>query len=759
MDDDRLAETYARKDKKQDLDTPPNPSGWIVFEDLCPQLSHINVFYKPSNFLYKARVSDIELNSIAEENKDKSRLNVRGDGEAWQDITWPNTLEERGNIPLYFFIDSLDSKMILINLAQSGDQDRLVPLENELSEHNFFVEYERLFGDRSKNHEDSQPPPKKLKLNRARIHAGLKVSNVILEKYRWDTARTGKVKFFLNTFGTASSMLELKPGRHVFRAWIKSDFSYCITVLADTKFSLGCLEQILEDMAEEPMRITQFNLNISDCFGRLVQSFGTPNFAENLHAFYGSYLPKNGKHLTKMQKAVIHDVFQKSLLQYLQYSQDFFAVQKLVETLRTVFLNREIRIHKPYLPKIMEPFVFGSLQEKIICERAATKLESFFKGVQMRKLLARHKPHNKYFSSICESLRQLYNDNFSLERRDECLGHITRSFFKNERLAEFLPFYNVSKDSKWDVIVETFSGSSELTRDYIILARYVLRCQSEVMLSIHLFCSIPNYCLRIIDNDNGSEIYRFTNHVFPTLYKPNTSGYTVIGFAWFKDVKLIGWKLTVVSSRTATSNFDLVEIKSVTTAAFDHYVPICRDLIGKHSIFVRESVIFTLRFSCSFKDVKFNVRLFDHQRNLMVDVVGKERIILPAVLLKYASSAEAHLPKSRSSRSLIAPRSSAKNAKSDNRKSMDRTMGKKESVIARKVKGLVLQLPKVFTWLLFDCFHRVSGERHSKFGHGVCDRFRASNIQSRNLRKGQILASDQIRMGSGEKVEGRHVLH
>ncbi|XP_044756995.1 uncharacterized protein LOC123315390 [Coccinella septempunctata] len=588
--------------------------------------------------------------------------------------------------------------MILVNMSQTGDQERLIPLEDELSEHNFFVEYERLFGERSKNQEDATVPPKRLKLNRARIHADLKRSNLIFEKYRWDTAKTGKVHFFLNTYGSSSSMMELKPGRHIFRVWLKSEFSFCLTILADTRFSVGCLEQILEDMADEPMRTTQFTLNISDCFGRLIMGFGTSEFGACLHDFYRSYLPVNAnRSLTKSQRAVVHEVFQRSLLQHLQYTQDIFSLQKMIEALRTLFLDKNIRIQKQARPINQEQFQFQSLQEKIICERAATKLQSFFKWVQMGKLRSRHRTENEYFLEIHETLQQIYKENFSLEKRDECLGSIIRNFFKNEKLSDFLVLYDISRDFKWDLTIQTFNGSSELIRDYVILNRYLLKCHTEVVLSIHLFCNLSNFALRIIDNDTGCEIYRFTNHVFPGIYKPNTFGYTVIGFAWHHDVKLINWKLAVISSRTSKAVFEMEEIKTVTTTAFDHYVPICKNLIGKHSIFVRENVIFTFRFSCSYKDVKFNIKLYDPCKNLIFDVAGREKIVLPSILLRYAPSVDTSflMQKQRSSRSLLAPRSSGRNTKTENRKSVERPASKKESISVRKAKDINLEIASV----------------------------------------------------------------
>ncbi|XP_045476316.1 androglobin-like isoform X2 [Harmonia axyridis] len=686
------------KERKSIQEPPPNPNIWVRFDEICSQLISFNIFYKPSAFCHKARISDMELNELMSSSRVKSATSMKDNEDSCRDMTWAKVLEERGNMPLYFFIDSLQPKMILMNFAQAGDLERLVPLEDELSEHNFFVEYERLFGDRSKNLDESFIPPKKLKLNRAKIHASLNASNVIFERYKWDSAGTGKVKFFLNTYGSATSQLELKPGRHIFRMWIKSTFSYCITILADTGFTVGCFEHILEEMSEETMRMTQFNLNIADSFGRLVQGFGTDFFPDYLHDFYSSYLPQNAnKELTKHQRAIIHSNFMTSLLQFLQFSQDFFSVQKMIEALRTLFIDRNIRIGKQVSPVYQEPLQFQSLQEKIICERAATKLQSFFKGVQIRILLKRHSPGNDYFPEICETLRNMYREHFSLERRDECLGSIIRNFFKNSKISDLLCFYEISRDFKWDLMVQTYTGSSELTRDYVILCRYILRCHTDVVLSIELFSSLTNYALRIIDNDTGVEIYRFSNRVFPGIYKPNTYGYTIIGFAWYKDVMLINWKLAVISSRTTANAFEIEEVKTTTTMAFDHYVPICKGLIGKHSIFVRENVIFTFRFSCSFKDVKFNIRLLDTTQNPIVDIVGTEKFIIPSILLKYSASSEMapHMVKTRSSKSLLVPRSSGRYIRGDSRKSMERPSSKKESISARKVKDTNMEMSSV----------------------------------------------------------------
>ncbi|KAL3276798.1 hypothetical protein HHI36_012161 [Cryptolaemus montrouzieri] len=695
-----LSKKGKSKEKKVSLIPPDDPSVWIKFEDLCQHLLNFKIFFKPSVFDFKARISDLDLNDIIRDvgvKKVTSSLNIdRGDD--WQNVKWANGLQERRNEPLYFFIDSLLDKMMLINLCQAGDVERLVPFNEELSEDNFFVEYERLFGEKNQPNADGEVPPRKLKINRARIHANLKISHMIFECYSWDSAKTGNVTAFLNSYGNKSTLLELASGRHIFRVWVKSEFPFCITILADTPFTVGCLEMIMEPMAEEPMQITQFANDITVAFANLITTFGTQEFSQSLKKFYCSYMPKNAnKQLTSRQRLSIHETFKKSLISYLGNIQDIPSLQKTIDSLRTLFLDVTLRATrhsslKTASTKRENAFQFQSLQEKNICEKASTKLAAFLKGVQVRMLKKRHYYSNTYFPLICDTLKNIYDTIFSIEKRKESFGIVVRNFFNHETMEDFVDSYDASRDFIWDVIVQTYCGTSELTRDYVILCRYIIYCQTDVPLCIHLFCSTSNYVLRVIDNDTGQEIYRFTVETLPTTYTPNTYGYTVIGFAWHEDVKLINWKLVIISDRKIMTPFYVEEIKSVSYTTFENYVPICQNIIGKHTILIKEYTLFAMRFSCSYKNVKFNIKLFDPDRNLLIDIYGTEKIIIPSVALKCAYLSDSiSSVKTKSSKSLLKSKSSGKGS-GDVRRSSDKNISKKGSLSARKIKEFAIDV-------------------------------------------------------------------
>ncbi|KAK9875151.1 hypothetical protein WA026_005942 [Henosepilachna vigintioctopunctata] len=670
------------------------PSIWVKFDDLFNSLLAFDVFFKSSQFVHKARVSDLELSEIFRAGTRGSKKNVltQKDKDTWQNVKCAKTLRERGNVPLYFFIDTLDTKLILINMCQSGDVERLVPMEDELSETNFFVEYERLFGNKQKSITDKPPSPMKPKLNRPRIHMNLKPSYLLFEEYRWDDAKTGRIISFLSTYGNSTTMLELDAGRHIFRLWTKSEFPFCITLLCDSDFSIGCMEQIVENMAVEPMQITQFSLDIAKAYADLVNSFGTDGYGTNLRDSYRSYLPKNANTiLTKIQRGLIHDAFQNSFIQYLRNTQMSPAVDKMIDALRTLFLNVEYRIRTELPPeRVFSSLQIHSLQEKIICERASSKLSAFFKHVQIMNLKKRHKLNHPKFNVTFETLKQIYSTVFSKDKRDEELGTVIRNFFDDPTIKDFLYLYDCSKDFRWDVDVQTYTGSADLTRDFAILCRYVLQCKSSVLLNIKLFCSIPHYALSVIDNDTNEEIYRFTNEIFPSQFVPNTFGYTIIGFAWSKEPTSINWKLVIISERKTKNQFSVEEVKTFMYNLFDNYVPICKSLIGKHTITLKENVVFTLRFSCSYKNLKFNIKLFDPDHNLMMDIVGKEKIILPSVLLKtgYGEISISSWRSRVSNRSLVPKGRQGLTMRSTVSDLLRSTVSKKEQAATRKLREI-----------------------------------------------------------------------
>lgn len=103
------------------------------------------VFFKPSAFPYRIRVSNLEsIQHKQQGTKSKSKSTEENiSTESFIYIKYSNQLKKSRNEPLYFFCDTLETKFLHVNLIQSGCVELLkkVTVENIEEECNIESEY------------------------------------------------------------------------------------------------------------------------------------------------------------------------------------------------------------------------------------------------------------------------------------------------------------------------------------------------------------------------------------------------------------------------------------------------------------------------------------------------------------------------------------------------------------------------------------------------------------------------------------------
>ncbi|XP_076259196.1 uncharacterized protein LOC143195685 [Rhynchophorus ferrugineus] len=374
----------------------PDPSFWINFSELQDTLENITIYFQPRIFKSKAKISDI---------------NFLHKTDAFKQITNPIELHQSRNEPIYLFSDSIDAKFIVINYSQVGNVALLEIQNDELSlhsEHNDINDLDVCVNILlKKTREDISKDQSQSKLcDTASVQSfNLKYVNFLMEQYNWKSNSFGRAIANIQTVGSKSIILELKPGRSAFRLWISSHCSYVLQIFSDTPMTVGCLEEFYSGCAIESQLLTNKCFELSSCFGKLIQAFGLPDYPNALRNFYRVYKPTT--YLNKKDLILMHNAFLTSLFETIT---DNSNTSNGVECVKLLLLQlKTFDYVSPYLDDAPHlcPSAFERDDQIIYAktmERAAIKIQAFFKGLyirlQLKKMNEKHKEYMRKFTSI-----------------------------------------------------------------------------------------------------------------------------------------------------------------------------------------------------------------------------------------------------------------------------------------------------------------------------------------------------------------------
>lgn len=92
----------------------PDPSMWMEFKDIQDKIDYFTIYFQPRTFKSKIVISDLNFHNKSPE---------------FNYIGHPYILKKTRNEPIYVFIDSIDYKFLVINLAQMGNPSALEKVE------------------------------------------------------------------------------------------------------------------------------------------------------------------------------------------------------------------------------------------------------------------------------------------------------------------------------------------------------------------------------------------------------------------------------------------------------------------------------------------------------------------------------------------------------------------------------------------------------------------------------------------------------
>lgn len=447
------------------------------------------------------------------------------DAQELKTLIYSRSLLSSRKEPIYLFTDTIDTKLIVFNLCQTGNFQRL----NKSQEKNYeVVDTERKESEVKQFDFSSLTDIVKFRKSKQEergaivLHLPIEPEEAlqprtfawfILEKFKWDRNKLGHPEVILNTFGTKSALVNFGEGRFTFRLWIYSETPFVLNVLSDVHVAVGSFELLLENMAMESQCLTNMCYDISSSFVKLVTNFGTPDYRQCLRTFYSSYKPR-GCELTKLQANEVHESFLQQILMVLKDNFTVDDFNNCTLALRVLFLNPYIKQDIKMLSqtsRIEVDIVSINSEDTLILkeiERAATVIQSFFRTIYVQSIIRMQKESHKKHAIILAALKKIYTCVFGAQQRMHTCPLILRNILFD------LPYlvHPLKRDIRSVIHLQSLTGQAAAIPQatWIPVCRCIFQVNSldPVNVGVYLFCELANYMVRVFDNDTGNEIRR-----------------------------------------------------------------------------------------------------------------------------------------------------------------------------------------------------------------------------------------------------------
>ncbi|KAL1505284.1 hypothetical protein ABEB36_004881 [Hypothenemus hampei] len=616
----------------------PDPSMWIDFMEIRTEIVRVTVYFQSKCFKSKTNVSDLNF------------INKSGD---FDYVCAPFEFKESKNESIYMFMDSIDYKFVLINLAQLGNA-AMLDIECETVEEEIVDEMaenkdldicdEIVLWKTRKMKEKSSDSFLSKSIERSSIlmeNAHFHTITFVMEEYSWESNSIGNSKVVLRSWGTKSMLIDLPPGRASFRLWISSSCPYLLQIFSDTKTTIGCLEKYLTNSGQESEMLTNLSHEIASCFGKLVQSFGAATYPLTKRNFYHTYKPF--QNLDKQQLVLVHTIFYNEMQKMIAENSSIAAVAHV----NLLFLQlRTFDYMNPYVEEshlLPDKFPYKEqIDYAKKMQRAAVKIQAFFKGLYIRKLMKKTRETHKEYYAIFDNLKKIYYNIFSVEHRLVFCPMLIRRFFERDEIIEKVAHkFEIFNDIKSVLNLTIFTGTHVVQENnaWVPICRYefFVKSANPLKIKINLFCNLKHYYVRVFDNESQQEVGRIVNDVIVEKYASNTTGYTILAYGWSaKHIQKVNWKLILANQKTSKNYLTVLPnvngLPSVMTLK-GHYIPNHSNVICRYIMKVLSNDILTVNLTTSFDSAKISLKLMKNGKKIC-EIVGEKSVILAIVKLK-----------------------------------------------------------------------------------------------------------------------------
>ncbi|CAL1678749.1 unnamed protein product [Lasius platythorax] len=581
-------------------------SRWIDFNMMAPHVTEVHLFYKLEYLRCSIQVTGDMLKTINGNRKVTKEV----EKEKADIYNTSNILKSRNKF-LYLFCDSLESKFFLINLCAA---------------------------------------PRKKNVPKSHLKDYL-----ILEKYNWFFgSNQSDQTIIISTIGNKSTVVELEAGRQLLRIYRRSEASLSI-ISSDTDFYLGNRATVQQLMIAESDRIEWTSKIISDSLCEAYRSFGTNNYPVMLKNYYRSYMPDSQRVLLKEDKnftSLIHQFFIEEQVRLIREIVPDSDLENILRSLRIFFLNPNIRSEYYDLTKTQR-----TLQDLVTSEamkiprihisdynKAATIIQSFFRMALVKGYKQLHNPDHALHMQIRKELLRI-SDLFDSSIASRLLRNVIN---RHDSLHDLYP---CSEDFAHVLNIQEFKGTLENIghEQWFPIVRLVVNSKpaETVFAAFELLIDLPRVALRVFNNQNGHEVTRIVNHVAPARYEYLSDGYTVFAYGWHEKQRIreLNWAIRIITMKGEPMLYQPGEQqirppKLTVDELVGTYVPNIRNCISRWILRATSGSIVSIRLTTSYNLAKVRMKVTDEGNNILADVKGGSKVLLPLMILKHTIKSE-----------------------------------------------------------------------------------------------------------------------
>lgn len=198
--------------------------------------------------------------------------------------------------------------------------------------------------------------------------------------------------------------------------------------------------------------------------------------------------------------------------------------------------------------------------------------------------------------------------------------------------------FDIFSDIQSVLSLRVFTGSinvHECAWKPICRYEFQIEAHDPVFVKIHLFCNLNQYCIRVFNNDNLTEIKREINRVAVCKYPSNEKGYTVLAYGWSANEGKVNWKLVLATQTMAKDNLVVDPLSLLATSVLkDYYIPNYKSVICQCIVKVGSEAFLTANLTTSFDEAKICLKLFDKNGKKLYAKNGTKTVLLPLMNLQ-----------------------------------------------------------------------------------------------------------------------------
>ncbi|XP_039603469.1 androglobin isoform X2 [Polypterus senegalus] len=551
-----------------------NPQeAWIDFDDFCKCFQTLLVFHKPQTYQHSAQRSDFK----AADDKRHS----------------------------FLFVDNLKPSQILISfsaLLQDGDS---------------------VFESKEKFGKDS---PTEVMLPKPAL--------LIAEPFSWKTLSVRPPVLKMHTFATKSTMVNISPGRHVFRFTARSPLGYNIHLCSSVPFIFGEEETVMPCLQKESNGFTAQAMAIMKAVGSVMNHFSDkaelPQALKELELVL--YPPQLfSSKLVKAHFKAFNNALQYTFIKVLRNNltlDDVFAIKVFTRDASNCTIAKESPSLTSVKTETPEQWINREATEEEI--EAVTVIQAEWRRYYIRKIKRARKPgtkDNEIVTTVLQRIWSVMEPNIE-QHAVTLLRHIFNSNIKSVQL------YPCYQDEWTTMCFAEYSVTylEQPMNTWFVVFREVFYFPEDTELMSYISCDIPACILHVTDNETGEEVPRIFHKVEPHLYKKHKK-YTFTAEAHSGDSALTSgkWKmllvgscnqLPILSQEPINNNFAVKEFK-------DYYIPNDKHQICRVFIKVTANHLATIQIQTSKPDVYIKLQILNNEKEV-ASSTGKGHVIIPA---------------------------------------------------------------------------------------------------------------------------------